>query len=90
MDPTNKLATLPLSVQAELRLIARKALDSLEYDVLKQLDDCVTQQGTLKPEERMAIWACMWQLMLMYRDLTSSLKHHISRSSNPQTDIYCK
>ncbi|KAF7562176.1 hypothetical protein G7046_g1963 [Stylonectria norvegica] len=78
-DPTNKLVNLPLSVQAELRLIARKALESLEHDVLKHLDDCLAQQGPLKPQEKMAIWASMWQLILMYRDLLAAFKIHISR-----------
>lgn len=78
-DPTNKLVTLPLSVQAELRSIAREALKSLEHDVFKLLDDCIAQQGPLKEPDRMAIWASMWQLMFMYRDLLVAFKKHLTR-----------
>lgn len=85
-DPANKLVNLPLSVQAELRHIARKALESLEHDVLKQLDDCLAQQGPLRPQEKMAIWASMWQLILMYRDLLAALKVHISRIQGAGND----
>ncbi|CAM1506803.1 Fc.00g064440.m01.CDS01 [Cosmosporella sp. VM-42] len=78
-DPSNKLVSLPLSVQAELRLIAREALKSLEHDVLKHLDDCLAQQGPVKTQEKMAIWASMWQLILIYRDLLTAFKGYISR-----------
>jgi hypothetical protein len=73
-DPKNKLTTLPLSAQARLRSIARSALHGIEHDVLKKLDDCLTQTGAPKDDDRMAIWACMWQLMLMYRDLANANK----------------
>lgn len=73
-DPKNKLAPLPLSAQARLRSIARSALHGIEHDVLKKLDDCLTQTGAPKDDDRMAIWACMWQLMLMYRDLANANK----------------
>lgn len=79
IDPSNNLAPLPVSVQAQLRRIAKKALDRLEYDVLKILDDCLTQQGSPKPEERVAIWASLWQLMLMYRELLIAYKSHLGR-----------
>ncbi|KOS16899.1 hypothetical protein ESCO_004741 [Escovopsis weberi] len=82
LDPTNKLTNLPLSVQAQLRNIARKGLYSLEHDILKELDDCLTQQGPPKAQERMAVWASMWQLILMYRELAADFKNHISRLQN--------
>lgn len=63
------MANLPLSVQARLRSIARGALKSYEYKVLKALDECLGQHSQPKPSERMAIWASLWQLILMYRDL---------------------
>ncbi|PHH68411.1 hypothetical protein CDD83_6120 [Cordyceps sp. RAO-2017] len=68
-DPTNRMANLPLSVQARLRNIAREALKSLEYRVLKALDECLGQHTQPQPPERMAVWASLWRLMLMYRDL---------------------
>lgn len=79
IDPSKKLAPLPISVQAQLRSIARKALDRLEYDVLKMLDDCLGQQSSPKAEERVVIWASMWQLMLMYRELLMRFKLHLEQ-----------
>ncbi|PFH59360.1 hypothetical protein XA68_12468 [Ophiocordyceps unilateralis] len=73
-DPTNKMANLPLSVQARLRNIARKALKSYEYEVLKALDDCLGQHAQQKPSDRMAVWASLWQLILMYRDLLNAFE----------------
>lgn len=78
-DPSKNIANLPVSVQAQLRSIARKALDLLEHDVLKMLDDCLSQQGSPKSEERVAIWVCMWQLMLMYRELLIAYKMHLGQ-----------
>ncbi|KAG5987796.1 hypothetical protein E4U43_004935, partial [Claviceps pusilla] len=56
IDPSKKLVPLPISVQAQLRRFARKALDRLEHDVFKMLDDCLGQQGSPKAEERVAFW----------------------------------
>ncbi|KAG6038371.1 hypothetical protein E4U41_004237 [Claviceps citrina] len=77
IDPSKKLVPLPVSVQAQLRRIAREALYRLEHDVLKMLDDCLSQQGSPKAEERVAIWVSMWQLMLMYRQLLIAYKTHL-------------
>lgn len=86
-DPSKKMTPLPLSVQAQLRKIARKALDSLEHDIFKELDDLVAQQGTPKPQERFAIWASMWQMILMYRDLLSGYKSYINRLASAGVDL---
>jgi hypothetical protein len=71
-DPSGKIVGLPMSVQAELRSIALRGLSLLEGDIFKELDDCVTPSGMPKPDDKLAIWACMWQLMFMYRDLMSA------------------
>ena len=76
-DPSGNIAQLPLSVQAQLRSFSRKALDSCEHDVMKLLDDCLSQHGSPKTEERLAIWASLWQLLLMYRDLFVGYKMHV-------------
>lgn len=86
LDPTNKLTTLPLSVQAQLRNIARRAIYSLEHDILKEMDDCIAQQGIPQPQERIAIWASMWQLILMYRDLLQGFKAHIGRLATGKSE----
>ncbi|KAG5926818.1 hypothetical protein E4U42_002924 [Claviceps africana] len=88
IDPSNNLVPLPVSVQAQLRRIARKALDGLEHDVLKMLDDCLTQQGSPKAEERVAIWASMWQLMLMYRELLLAYETHLGRMRRDPSSPY--
>ncbi|KAK2596188.1 hypothetical protein QQS21_006393 [Conoideocrella luteorostrata] len=77
IDPSKNLVPLPISVQAQLRNIAIKALDRLEHDVFKMLDDCLSQQGSPKADERVAIWASMWQLMLMYREILMGYKCHL-------------
>ena len=78
-DPANHIVNLPLSVQARLRNIAREALKLFEYKVLKSLDDCLSQHTQPQPQEKMAIWASLWQLILMYRDLLTAFKAQITR-----------
>ncbi|KAJ3509007.1 hypothetical protein NM208_g15731 [Fusarium decemcellulare] len=86
---SNKVSHVPFTVQAELRRIAFKALVSHEHDILKLLEDCLAQQEPLKPQERMAVWASLWQLMLMYRDLVkahdSYFLHNPSTTRDPGT-----
>ena len=88
-DPANNVVALPLSVTAQLRNLARKAFRSLEHDVLKDLDDCIAQQRPPKPEERLAVWASSWQLILIYRELIGAFHTHLtwspSRSRDPMT-----
>lgn len=83
-DPANKITPLPLSVQAQLRKIARKALDSLEHDIFRDLDDCVGQKGAPKPQEMFAVWASMWQLILMYQELLVAFKSHLGRIASAE------
>jgi hypothetical protein len=78
IGPSKKLVPLPISVQAQLRSFARKALNRLEHDVLKMLDDCLAQQSPTA-EERVGIWVSMWQLMLMYRELFIVYKSHLDQ-----------
>ncbi|POR31777.1 Uncharacterized protein TPAR_08018 [Tolypocladium paradoxum] len=80
-DPANHIVNLPLSVQARLRNIAREALKLFEYKVLKGLDECLGQHAQPQPQERMAIWASLWQLILMYRDLLTAFKAQITRNT---------
>ncbi|KAJ6782912.1 hypothetical protein PWT90_10489 [Aphanocladium album] len=78
-DPTNKFVSLPLSVQARLRNIARQSVRFIEHDILKELDEILAQQGSTKSDERLAIWASLWQLILIYRETLASFKKHMSR-----------
>lgn len=79
-DPSNNIVGLPLSVQAHLRKIALKGLHYLEGDVLKELDEILTQQVSPKSDGRIAVWASMWQLILMYRDLIVAFRSFLDRS----------
>ena len=86
-DPSNKFVPLPLSVQAQLRNIARKTVKRIEMDVLKELDECLTQQKGPKPEERVGIWASMWQLIFMYRELLSAFHAYAERIQEASEEI---
>lgn len=78
---------VPPTVQAQLRNIARSALNSLEHDILKELDDCVTQQGKPKDQERLAIWMSLWQLMLMYREILNQFGQHLDILARQTRDM---
>ncbi|UNI19549.1 hypothetical protein JDV02_005729 [Purpureocillium takamizusanense] len=81
-DSSNSFVKLPLAAHTELRHIARRALEPLEHDAFKHLDDIV-QQGSIKIEEKLAIWASTWQLLLIYRDILERLKAEVSRRNRP-------
>ncbi|SPN96780.1 uncharacterized protein DNG_00300 [Cephalotrichum gorgonifer] len=67
---------LPYSVHEELRHIAKKAMESLERDILRELDTCMTQSGAVKPYEKPLLWACLWQLIFVYRQVLMSSSSH--------------
>lgn len=70
-----------MSMQAILRNIVRSGIQSIELDILKELEECLAQQGALKQDERMAIWACMWQIILIYRDLQQGWRSWLGQMS---------
>ncbi|KAF9769409.1 hypothetical protein IL306_013168 [Fusarium sp. DS 682] len=83
---TNKFSQVPFTVQAELRRIAWNALVSHEHDILKLLEDCLAQQESLKAQEKMAVWASLWQLMIMYRDLVIAHDGYFARNPGAKRD----
>ncbi|KAH7329074.1 hypothetical protein B0I35DRAFT_473712 [Stachybotrys elegans] len=84
LDPSDKLVMLPLSIQAQLRNIARSALNLVEYDVLKELDELLSQQGSSKAQEKLRaqekgpVWASLWQVILIYRDLIVAFRAYLA------------
>lgn len=85
-DPSGKVVNLPISVQAELRKIVLHGIHLLENDVFKELDDCVTPTRSPKPDDKMALWASMWQLILIYRDLMAGLRLLMERVEQTSSD----
>jgi hypothetical protein len=81
---SNKVSQVPFTVQAELRRIAWNAVVSLELDILKLLEDI--QQDSLKSQEKMAVWASLWQLILMYRELTIAHDGYFAGNPGAQND----
>ncbi|KAI8203626.1 hypothetical protein K4K52_005383 [Colletotrichum sp. SAR 10_76] len=72
-ESTGGVRPLPLLAQAELRTIARKAMESAERDILASLDKLFRPQS-IKESERPAIWAALWQLMFIYRSLLRNVR----------------
>lgn len=90
-DPSGKTATLPISVQAQLRTIVHRGIHSIEHDILKELDTLITPAHQPKPDDKLALWASLWQLIIIYRDLTAASKVWLSRSGQGQADpLTCK
>lgn len=86
-DPSSKFTVLPLSVQAQIRSIAFKALKSLELDILKLLDDMLGQQETMQAQERLALWTALWQFILIYRELVLGFRRYLTElENNPASD----
>jgi hypothetical protein len=63
---------MPPQVTGELRHIAKKAMETLERDIMSDLEACMTQPGQVKLNEKPLLWACLWQLLLMYNQLLTT------------------
>ena len=91
-DPSGKTTALPISVQAQLRTIVQRGIHSFEHDILKELDSLITPSHQPKPDDKLALWACLWQLMIIYRDLTAAsevwLARHDRRPNEPLAGKY--
>ncbi|KAI3542667.1 hypothetical protein CABS03_00951 [Colletotrichum abscissum] len=70
-----RLSELPLPAQAEIRGIARSVIESSERDILADLDRYLKPtKSKMDNHERPAVWAALWQLMFIYRDLLRNVK----------------
>ncbi|EFQ29401.1 uncharacterized protein GLRG_04545 [Colletotrichum graminicola M1.001] len=67
-EGTNAIEPLPLPVKAELRNIARGALAHFEKSALGALDKYLAPKKVPACEVP-ALWASLWQLLFIYRDL---------------------
>ncbi|KXH66471.1 hypothetical protein CSAL01_09129 [Colletotrichum salicis] len=71
----NKISELPLPAQAEIRSIARSVIESSERDILADLDRYLKPtKSKMDNHERPAVWAALWQLIFIYRDLLRNVK----------------
>ncbi|KAK1521618.1 hypothetical protein CPAR01_14535 [Colletotrichum paranaense] len=68
-DDTGAVKYLPLPAKAELRAIARMALETAERDILKALDKLKAAATKVPEQDLPALWATLWQLIFIYRDL---------------------
>ena len=60
---------LPLPAQSALRHIAKRAMESLELDILNELDNCFVPKNAVTKQESLAVWVSLWQLIFIYVDL---------------------
>lgn len=60
---------LPKSLQMGLRNLAKSGLKRLESEIIEGLDKSLHTVTSMKDNERLAFWASMMQMILMYRDL---------------------
>ncbi|KAK1729271.1 uncharacterized protein BDZ83DRAFT_568534 [Colletotrichum acutatum] len=68
-EDTGAVKRLPLPAKAELRGIARMALETAERDILMVLDKLKAASAKVPEQDLPALWATLWQLMFIYRDL---------------------
>ncbi|KAF4830517.1 hypothetical protein CGCTS75_v005967 [Colletotrichum tropicale] len=74
VQPNGKgVEELPLPAQAELRGVAHAALESSERDILSELDKYL-KTPKISDQDRPAVWAALWQLMFVYRDLLRNVR----------------
>ncbi|KAK1527750.1 uncharacterized protein CCOS01_08012 [Colletotrichum costaricense] len=70
-----RLSELSLPAQAEIRGIAKSVIESSERDILADLDRYLKPtKSKIDNHERPAVWAALWQLMFIYRDLLRNVK----------------
>ncbi|OHE93630.1 hypothetical protein CORC01_11033 [Colletotrichum orchidophilum] len=72
--PSNNgpVTELSFSAQAQIRGVAKYALEASERDVLAELDKYL--KSKIENHERPAVWAALWQMMLVYRDLLKNIR----------------
>lgn len=85
-DPTGKVASLPISVQVQLRVIVLRGIYSIERDVMRELDVLTSPSQQPKPDDKLALWASMWQLILIYREVTLAARGCLAKSERATGD----
>lgn len=65
----NGIQPLPATTLRELKNLALPWLAEAERLVLESLDDLLARNGGIQDDEMLPVWACLWQLILLYRNL---------------------
>jgi hypothetical protein len=68
----------------QLRLFIAKEVTSLEAQILAKLDQIVYRAGGIGRENPLAVWVCLWMLILTYRS------HFPFLHWNHKHDIECR
>ncbi|KAI3542671.1 hypothetical protein CABS03_00955 [Colletotrichum abscissum] len=66
------ITELSFSAQAQMRGVAKSALEASERDILAELDKYL--KNKMEINDRPAVWAALWQMMLIYRDLLKNIR----------------
>jgi hypothetical protein len=61
-----------VTVHTQFSFVAKTASQSVESEVLATLDQLVFSQKGIGPSNGLALWACLWSLILIYRRLVKS------------------
>ncbi|KAI0196183.1 hypothetical protein EV127DRAFT_477100 [Xylaria flabelliformis] len=67
--PETDLEKLPYEIYRVLKAMAAKLMKGIESDVLSEL----AARRPKSPADRLPLWACMMQIVLLYRDLMTTL-----------------
>lgn len=70
------------TMTAQIRLLVCKELRSMETQVFSALDNLVYDQVNIGRENPLAVWACLWTLLFIYKDHMT-----YTRSTLPEYDI---
>lgn len=69
-DPgQEKPAFISRTVARQIALIAKEGIQDAEKKVLLALDKVIYSLQGLGQETQIGLWACLWSLILLYRDI---------------------
>lgn len=73
-DDVGGQAIASCAVHTQVSFVSKLASQPVEAEILAILDKLLFSSGGIGPSNHLALWTCLWSLILMYRRLVRSYK----------------
>ena len=86
--PHSKQTFLSIAASSQLLLVTKEGIREAERDILDALEPLVNSSKGPGQRNAIPLWACLWSLILMYRDRMAAYNQYLSQPLAAYSDAF--
>ena len=75
----NTQSFLSLAASSQLSLVIKEGIREAEYEILESIEPHLNSSKGPGQRNAIALWACLWSLILMYRDRMAAYNQYLNQ-----------